>query len=244
MLDNAIGRIIEEMINSLRYRSIVWAGGYADHLPHSQSDVDLYAISAAAFQGHRFKEREHFFMERVTGRRVELTIYPLPEWQAILAGPHRQPKHHYTFAHGRVLYDPEHLCDDLATAAATTLASWQASPEQLAWLRLCLAIQHDKTMGFREKQMLLHLRYHAVGVVHLACELLVTFWDGYAVDCGKNLTRVLGHLHCPPAIQELLRTLLTSPDTGEMAEAALALCEECVALTGGLVNQYHGGIPR
>ena len=99
-------------------------------------------------------------------------------------------------------------------------------------------------MGFREKQMPLHLRYHAVGVVHLACELLVTFWDGYAVDGGKNLTRVLGHPHCPPPIHDLLRALLTSPDTGEMVEAALALCQECLALTGGPVNQYHGGIPR
>ena len=237
MLDGAIGRMIDEMIYSQRYRAIVWAGGYADHLSHSQSDVDLYTISTVAFQ-------EHFFMERVAGRRVELTAYPLPEWQAILAKPYAHAKHHYTFAHGSVLYDPEHLCPALAQTAATFLARWQASPEQLAWLRLCLMIQHDKTMGFREKQMPLHLRYHAIGIVHLACELLVTFWDGYAVDGGKNLSRVLGHPQCPAVIKELLRALLTSPDSGEMVVSALALCQECLALTGGPVNQYHGGIPR
>jgi hypothetical protein len=35
---------------------------------YTHSDVDLYAISTVAFQ-------EHWFMERVAGRRVELTVY-------------------------------------------------------------------------------------------------------------------------------------------------------------------------
>jgi len=114
----------------------------------------------------------------------------------------------------------------------------------VAALRVGLVIQHDKALGFREKHMPLPLRYHAIGMVHLAYELLVTWWDGYAVDGGKNLTRVLRHPQCPPVMQTLLRTLLTSPDTQEMAEMALALCQECLALTGGPVNSYHGGIPR
>jgi len=115
MLDEAIGSMIDEMIHSQRYRAIVRASGYAEHIPHSQSDIDLYAISTVAFQ-------EHWFMERIAGRRVELTMYPLPDWQNILAKPYRHPKHHYTFAHGQVLYDPEHLCAPLATMAAATLA--------------------------------------------------------------------------------------------------------------------------
>ena len=179
MLDGAIDRLIHEMIHAQRYRAIVWAGGYAEHIPHSRSDVDLYAISTVAFQ-------EHWFMERIAGRRVELTVYPLPKWRALLAKRYRHPKHHYTFAYGHVLYDPEHLCTALATLAAATLAHWHASREQLAWLRLCLVIQRDKTMGCREKQMPLHLRYKAIGIVHQACELLVTFWDGYGVDGGKT----------------------------------------------------------
>lgn len=236
-LPAAAANVVAEMVQSGRYRAVLWAGGYPGHAPHSRSDVDLYAIAAAPLA-------EHWFMERVVGRRVELTAYTLPEWQAILARPYRHPKHHYTFAHGRVLHDPDRLCAPLAELVAATLAGWRATGQQLEQLRVGVAIQHDKTAGYRERGMPLHLRYHAVGVVHLACELLVTAWDGYAVDGGKNLTRVLGDPGCPPAVQHLLQTLLTSPETGEMAAAALALCEECLALTGGPVDRYHGGIPR
>ena len=237
MIEAAIREVIDEMIGSGHYRALIWAGGYAGHVTHQHSDVDLYAVSVKPFE-------HHWLMERVNGRRVELTVYPLARWQEILCKPYQQPKHHYTFAHGRVLYDPEELCASLTATAATTLVNWHSSAEQLEALRVGLAIQHDKTLGFMERKMPLHLRYHAIGVVHLACELLVTRWDGYAVDGGKNLTRVLAHPDCPADIKTLLQKLLASPQTSEMADAALDLCRRCLALTGGAVESYHGGIPR
>ena len=237
MLNDAVNQVIEEMICSGKYRAIVWAGGFAGHVSHQHSDTDLYAVSCEAFP-------HHWLMERIGGRRVELTVYPLESWQTILMKPYLHPKHHYTFAHGRVLYDPENLCASLSAAASATLAGWKSSGEQVEALRVGLAIQHDKTLGYKERAMPLHLRYHAIGVVHLACELLVTLWDGYAVDGGKNLTRVLSHPNCPPDVKTLLENILSRTHTSEMADAAIALCRRSLELTGGAVNSYHGGIPR
>lgn len=54
----------------------------------------------------------------------------------------------------------------------------------------------------------------------------------------------MGHPDCPSDVQALLIKLLTSPDTGEMADAAIGLCESCLELTGGPINSYRGGILR
>lgn len=52
MFEKSLNQLIEEMIGSNRYRAIIWAGGYADHSPHSRSDVDLYAVSHNVFPHH------------------------------------------------------------------------------------------------------------------------------------------------------------------------------------------------
>ena len=238
MLEEPVKHVIEEMIRSSRYRAIIWAGGHADHSPHSRSDVDLYAVSHEAFP-------HHWVGEQVENRRVELTVYPLDQWQDILSRPYHHPKHHYTFAHGRVLYDPEGLCPALCELGLRVLNSnWEVSPERIEWLRLVVAVSHDKTLGCREKNQLLHLRYLAIGCVHATCELLATLWDGYAVDGGKNLTRVLNHPACPTGIKDSLTKLLSSPDTNEIADAASILCQQCLEYTGGPLDSFRGGIPR
>jgi hypothetical protein len=183
-------------------------------------------------------------MERAGGRRVELTAYTLTEWQTILAGPYRHPKHHFTFAHGTVVYDPDNLCPELAAAAARALTAWPPAVADLDQLRVSVAIQRDKIAGYLERDAPLHLRFYAIGFAQLACILLVTHWDGFAVDGGKNLTRVLAHSRCPASIRESVTALLTSHDLSALAEAALTLADQCLALTGGPVDEYHGGLPR
>ncbi len=238
MFEKPIVQVIEEMIGSNYYRALIWAGGHANHSPHSRSDVDLYAVSHNVFP-------DHWVGERVAERRVELTVYPLEQWQEILSRPYRHPKHHYTFAHGRVVYDPENLFPALSELGATVLASsWDAGPERIESLRNIVAISHDKTLGYREKNQPLHLRYLAIGCVHATCELLVTLWDGYAVDGGKNLTRVLNHPDCPASIKNSLTKLLSSPDTNGMADAANTLCQQCLEYSGGPLTSFRGGIPR
>ena len=143
-----------------------------------------------------------------------------------------------------MLFDPENLCGQLSKLAAPILAAWHISAEELERLRNDLAIQQEKTMGFREKNMPLHLRFYANGIVYQVCDFLVRIWDGYAVDGGKNLTRVLENPECPQAIKESLRTLLTGTDLDEMADTAVNLCRLILEETGGPVNSYHGGIPR
>jgi hypothetical protein len=238
VFEQDVQELIADMIASGRYRALLWAGGYPQHGLHAHSDTDLYSVSNEELPFH-------WSMERVGGRRVELTAYPLERWQALLSQPYSHPKHHYTFAHAQVLFDPESLCPDLRRTAENVLASWPpASAETLAEMRNGVAIQHDKIAGFREKNMPLHLRLLAEGFAILACLLLVTAWDGYGVDAGKNLTRVLGHPECPPDIRATLTTLLSSGDTEEMADAALSLCDRCLELTGGPIDSYQGGIPR
>lgn len=175
MFHAPIQQLLNEIVASGKYRAILWAGGYSQHCPHRHSDVDLYAVSAEELPSH-------WVMERVSGRRVELTAFPLDRWHEILHKQHNHPKHHYTFVYGRVLFDPEQLCPTLSSIAAEVLTTWKASTEEIDELRNGVAIQHDKILGYREKEMHLHVRLYAVGFAILACRLLATVWDGYAVD--------------------------------------------------------------
>jgi len=234
----AVQRLIEEMLGSGLYRALLWAGGYAGVERHRQSDVDLYAIS--------FKELpQHWMMERVGGRRVEVTAYPLERWQEILGRTYSHAKHHFTFAHGRELFDPESLLPRLRETAEGVLSTWPpASEATLAEMRNGVAIQRDKIAGFREKQLPLHLRMYTQGFALLACGLLATARYGHSVDAGKNLTRLLKDADCPPDIKALFTELLGGLDERAMTEAALTLADRCLDLTGGPVESYHGGIAR
>jgi hypothetical protein len=236
--EKPIHDIIYQMRESGKYRSLLWAGGFKNQKLHKHSDVDLYAIAPQDLP-------QHWLMERIAGRRVELTVYGLETWQGILCRPYRMPKHHFTFANGTVLFDPEGLCPILGETARSVLASWPPlSTEERSSLRCGLAIQHDKTLGYRQKRLPMHARYHAIGLIHLVLDLLVRQWDGYAVDGGKNLTRVLKAPECPNDVKSLVRKLLSSPETDEMVDAAVQLCQRTFELTGGPVNENNGGIPR
>ncbi len=212
--------------------------GSQQFTPRPGTLPDLYAIAPKDLSNH-------WLMERVGGRRVEVTVYSLETWQKILSKPYRMPKHHYTFANGRVLFDPEQLYEDLAEIARSVLASWPPVPEdERASLRCGLTIQHDKTLGYREKRLPMHARYHAIGLIHLVLDLLVRQWDGYAVDGGKNLTRVLTSTECPEDVRTLIQRLLSPCETNEMVDLAAKLCERTFEMTGGPVNLHNGGIPR
>ncbi len=226
------------MLASGRYRSLIWAGGYPGHEQHDRSDVDLYAVSAEELP-------RHWTMERIGGRRVELTVYPLEKWRDILAAPYHHAKHHFTFAKGMPLHDPEALLPELGATAERVMVEWPpASEETIAEMRNGVAIQRDKIAGFRQKGMALHLRMYAQGFSLLACGLLATARYGHSVDAGKNLTRLLGDPDLPTEVKELFAALLGSTDEGEMADASLALANWCLELTGGPVDSYNGGIPR
>ena len=130
--------LIDQMSKSGRYRALLWAGGFEDQQLHAHSDVDLYAIAPQDLS-------KHWLMERVARRRVELTVYGLETWQSILSKPYRMPKHHFTFANGAVIFDPEGLCPQLAETARNVLESWPPlSDSERSSLRCGLAIQHDK----------------------------------------------------------------------------------------------------
>ena len=236
--DEPVESLIAEMLASGRYRALIWAGGYPGHTPHRHSDVDLYAVGAQ-------ESPHHWTMERAGDRRVELTAYTREAWTVILRAPYRHPKHHFTFVHGRALFDPKTLLPELRDTARSVLKAWPpASAETLAEMRNGVAIQRDKIRGFREKGMPLHLRLYAEGFALLACGLLATARDGYSVDAGKSLTRLLDDPECPADVKASLTVLLSSPNTEEMAHEALKLADRCLDLTGGPVDSYHGGIPR
>jgi len=236
--EQPIHDLIDQMCGSGRYRALLWAGGFQNQRLHAHSDVDLYAIAPEDLP-------KHWLMERVAGRRVEVTVYSLETWQGILSEPYRMPKHHFTFANGTVLFDPEGLCAQLSDTARSVLASWPPlSDEERSSLRCGLAIQHDKTLGYHEKDLPMHARYHAIGLIHLVLDLLVREWDGYAVDGGKNLTRVLDAPECPGDVKLLIQRLLSSPETDDMVNAAVQLCQRTFELTGGPVAENNGGIPR
>ncbi len=99
-------------------------------------------------------------------------------------------------------------------------------------------------MGYLEKHLTMHARYHAIGLIHLVLDLLVRQWDGYAVDGGKSLTRVLASTECPEDVRTLIQRLLSPCETYEMVDIAAKLCERIFEMTGGPVNFHNGGIPR
>jgi hypothetical protein len=234
----SIARLIDELKVSPNYRAILWAGGYAVSTRHAHSDVDLYGISTRTLP-------QHWMMERIDGRRVEVTAYPLDRWTDLLAKPYSHPKHHFTFAHGTPLHDPESLLPALRETAARVLARWPAAPSaDLAEMRNGVAIQRDKIEGFREKGMPLHLRMYAEGFALLACGLLATARYGRSVDAGKNLSRLLADAELDQDLKDMFTTLLASTDNHAMADAALALADRCLALTGGPVDSHNGGIVR
>ena len=80
MIETAAQKMVEEMIASGRYHAILWADDYGPHLLYSQSDTDSYATATDAWPGH-------WYMERVDGRRIELTVYTLDQWHQILSEP-------------------------------------------------------------------------------------------------------------------------------------------------------------
>jgi hypothetical protein len=120
--EKSIHDIIDQMRESGKYRSLLWAGGFKNQKLHKHSDVDLYAITPQDLP-------QHWLMERIAGR-------------------------------------------------------------------------------------------------------------------GKNLTRVLKAPECPDDVKSLIRKLLSSPETDEMVDAAVQLCQRTFELTGGPVNENNGGIPR
>lgn len=229
--------ILSEMKRSGLYRLIVWAGGYPGSRSSSFSDIDLYAVSTRMFE-------HHWVMERVDNRRIELTAFPLEEWQRILSstGPH--PKHHYSFIHGTALHDPEDLLADLRKSAERSIGNFTASDEQLELNRYGVAIQIDKLQGYVEQQNVLQTRFHAVGAIHAICDLLSRFWMGYSLEGAKNLDTVLAHPECPRSLASDLRTILTSSSTEQMVNCALSALQTTLELTGRAVIAFRGGIPR
>ena len=229
--------ILSKMKRSGLYRVILWAGGYPGNRSTRFSDIDLYAVSSQRFE-------HHWLMERIGDRRVELTAFPLEEWQRILSstGPH--PKHHYSFIHGTVLHDPENLLDELRACAERSIGGFTATAEQIELSRYGVAIQIDKLQGYVEQQNALQTRFHAVGAIHAICDLLSRFWSGYALEGAKNLDAVLAHPKCPGSLATDLGTILTSLSTEETVSCALSALRMALALTGGEVSKFRGGIPR
>lgn len=76
------------------------------------------------------------------------------------------------------------------------------------------------------------------------CELLVHYYDGYALTAGKNLERVLRDARYPTAIRDVLLQLLQETDLKRQPTLTLEAAELTLMATGGEVNSHNGGIPR
>jgi len=98
--------------------------------------------------------------------------------------------------------------------------------------------------GYLEQQDMLQTRLHAVGAVYAICELLARAWLGYALTSAKNFGIVMNHPLCPGELEADLREILTTSSTPKMAEHALRALKSALAVTGGDITKFRGGIPR
>jgi hypothetical protein len=231
-----IAPLLNELKRSRFYRGIVWAGGYPGFTPTPFSDIDLYAITAS--------DHHHWVAERFGDRRVELTFFSRPKWETVLKHDALHPKHHFTFMHGEIIHDPEGLCEEVREIAFKTRWRFKATDDQIEHLRYILSIGKDKQRGFLSRGQMGHAHMAAVGNLFNSTELLCRFWEGYSLTGGHNINLVLAHPRSTATVRESIRLLTESFEPKEMARHAIALIDETLALTGGDILSFRGGIPR
>lgn len=236
-VDNDIQTIITKMIESNNYSLIIWAGGDKTADRHSHSDVDLYAVSKNELSNYRY-------MEKLDETRIELTVYTYEKWLSILAKPYKHPKHHYTFASGKLVYDSDSLHNQLKNTAMSTLNNWPRLLEaELEALKNDIVIQYDKMLGRTEKRQPGYSRIHHTGLICSICDYIIKSEQGFSIDATKNIEYVLNQSNCSENLKTKLKIALTDNCYTTAVEFAADFYLTCCEEINLDIKQWHGGIP-
>jgi hypothetical protein len=229
--------LIEKIVESGRYLAVLHCGNYLGQRDTAFSDVDLYAIGSKSVMSN-------WYAETYNNVRVELSVKSYDEWVDILGAPYSpHAKHHYSFVNGHVLFESENLLKNLRELARQTLSTWPKPDPLVERKRYELVINRDKFLGYQQREMFNHCRFLTSGTVFLVCETLVRYLDGYSVDGGKNLDRILSSEKVPDKVKELILSLLSRGNDADLHLIADELTSLVHELTGGTVTSLNGGIP-